>query len=150
MSEHKYKLGALGMLLYMDLTGVAPYDNYSTVVCLTEVSPKDSVNIIDSSSACGPDKQAGIADFSISGSGIHLVDPDTGKVSGTSLRIALRAKTRCGFKISTATPEEGDEIEIGECFISELGSTYNFNAPTNFTFTLQPYGESEITTADVS
>lgn len=150
MSEHKYKLGALGQLLYMDLSGVSPYNNYDTVVCLIEVSPKDSINVIDSSSACGPDKQAGIADFTISGSGIHLVDPDTGKVSGTSLRIALRAKTTCGYKISPATPEEGDEIEVGTCFVQELGSTYNFNAPTNFTFTLQPYGTSTITQADVS
>lgn len=150
MSEHKYKLGALGMLLYMDLSGIAPYTNYDTVVCLTEVSPQDSVAVIDSSSACGPDKQAGIAEFTIGGSGIHLVDPTTGKVSGTSLRIALRNKTLCGYKISPATPEEGDEIETGTCFVQQLGSTYNFNAPTNFTFTLQPYGTSTITQADVS
>jgi len=150
MSEHKYKLGALGQLLYMDLSGVAPYNNYDTVVCLIEVNPSDSRAVIDASSACGPEKQAGIAEYSIAGSGIHLLDPDTGKVSGTSLRIALRNNTTCGFKISPATPQEGDEIEEGTCFVAALGSTYNFNSPTNFTFTLQPYGTSTITQADVS
>ncbi len=150
MSEHQYKLGADGMLLFMDLSGVAPYNNYSTVVCLIDVAPKDTVNIIDSSSACGPNKQAGIISYTITGSGIHLVDPDTGKVSGSSLRAALRAKTTCGFKISPVAPQDEDEIETGTCFVADLGSTYNFNAPTNFTFTLQPYGTSTITIFETS
>ena len=144
MSEHKYKLGALGQLLYLDLSGVAPYTTYDTLVCLLDVSPKDSRNVVDASSACGADKQAGLPDYSITGSGIHLLDPATGKVSGTSMRIALRANTTIGFKISPATPEIGDEIETGTGFVAELGSTYNFNAATQFTFTIQPYGESTI------
>lgn len=150
MSEHKYKLGAQGQLLFMDLSNVAPYNNYDTVVCLIDVSPKDTRAVIDASSACGPDKEAGIASFTITGSGIHLLDPDTGKVSGTSLRIALRNNITCGFKISPVSPEKGDEIEEGTCFVADLGSTYNFNQPTNFTFTLQPYGTSTITSFEES
>ena len=146
MSEHKYKLGADGMLLFMDLSGVPPYTNYDTVVCLIEVAPKDTVNIVDASSDCGPDKQAGIISYSIGFKGIHLQDPASGKVSGSSIRVALRNTTRCGYKISPAVPQEGDEIEVGECFVAELGSTYNFNAPTDFTGTLQPYGTSHLHT----
>jgi hypothetical protein len=144
MSEHKYLVGALGPILYMDLSGVAPYTNFTTVVCLEDFATKDTVATINADSYCGPDKQAGIADFSITGSGQHALDPDTGRVSGPSLRVALRSKTRCGYKIQPAIPAKGDEIETGTCFINDLSSNYALSAVSKFTFGLQPYGTSTL------
>ena len=136
MAEHKVAGGT--MLLFIDPTGGTDYD---TVVCLTSVSKADSITVVDASSACGPDKSPGTLELSYAFEGQHLQDPDSGKVSGTSLRQLLRAKTTIGWMIAPESPVNGDEIEEGTGFLSELSSTYAFDSVGTFTGTIQPYGD---------
>lgn len=140
MSEHKVSGGT--MLLFIDPTGGNSYD---TVVCLTSVGKSDSVNVVDASSACGPDKSPGTLEISYSFEGQHLQDPFTGKISGTSLRTLLRNKTTIGWKISPESPLTGDEIEEGIGYLSELSSTYAYDSVGTFSGTIQPYGTPTIT-----
>lgn len=140
MAEHKVAGGT--MLLFIDPTGG---NNYDTVVCLTSVGKKDSVSVVDASSACGPDKSPGTVEISYSFEGQHLQDPVTGKISGTSLRQLLRAKTTVGWKISPVSPVTGDEVEEGTGYLSELSSTYAFDSVGTFSGTLQPFGTPVIT-----
>jgi len=139
MAEHKVAGGT--MLLFIDPTGGTDYD---TVVCLTSVSKADSITVVDASSACGPDKSPGTLELSYAFEGQHLQDPDSGKVSGTSLRQLLRAKTTIGWKIAPESPVTGDEIEEGTGFLSELSSTYAFDSVGTFTGTIQPYGDPSL------
>jgi hypothetical protein len=141
MAEHR--VGADNpMLLFIDPLGGTSYD---TVVCLTRVSKSDTVDSADASSACGPNKSIGNLSISYSAEGYHLQDPDSGKISGTSLRILLRDKATVGFKIAPATPVAGDEIEEGTGFLSSLSSDYAFDADATFTLELQPFGTPTIT-----
>ena len=135
MAEHKVAGGT--MLLFIDPTGG---DDYDMVVCLTSVSKSDSISVVDASSACGPDKSPGTLELSYSFEGQHLQDPDSGKISGTSLRQLLRSKTTIGWMIAPETPVTGDEIEEGTGYFSELSSTYAFDSVGTFTGTIQPYG----------
>jgi hypothetical protein len=139
MAEHKVAGGT--MLLFIDPAGGTSYD---TVVCLTSVSKADSVTVVDASSACGPDKSPGTLELSYSFEGQHLQDPDSGKVSGTSLRQLLRGKTTIGWKIAPETPVTGDEIESGTGFLSELSSTYAFDSIGTFTGTINPFGDPSL------
>lgn len=136
MAEHKVAGGT--MLLFIDPAGGTAYD---TVVCLTSVSKADSITVVDASSACGPDKSPGTLELSYAFEGQHLQDPDSGKVSGTSLRQLLRSKTTIGWKIAPESPVTGDEIESGTGFLSELSSTYAFDSVGTFTGTIQPFGD---------
>jgi hypothetical protein len=140
MAEHKVAGGT--MLLFIDPTGGTDYD---TVVCLTSVSKSATVSVVDASSACGPDKSPGTVELSNGFEGQHLQDPDTGKISGTSLRILLLAKTTIGYKIAPESPVTGDEIEVGTGFLSELSSTYAFDSIGTFTGSLNPFGQPTIT-----
>jgi hypothetical protein len=140
MAEHKVQGGT--MLLFIDPAGGTAYD---TVVCLTSVGKSDSVNVIDAASACGPDKSPGVLDISYTFEGQHLQDPNSGKVSGTDLRVLLRNKTTIGWKISPVSPDSGDEIESGTGFLSELSSTYAFDSVGTFSGTLQPIGTPTLT-----
>jgi hypothetical protein len=140
MAEHKVAGGT--MLLFIDPAGGTDYD---MVVCLTSVSKADSITVVDASSACGPDKSPGTLELSYAFEGQHLQDPDSGKVSGTSLRQLLRAKTTIGWKIAPESPVAGDEIESGTGFLSELSSTYAFDSVGTFTGTIQPYGDPTLT-----
>lgn len=139
MAEHKVQGG--DMLLFIDPTGG---DDYSTVVCLTSVGVSDSVGVIDASSACGPDKSPGSLDISISFEGQHLQDPDSLHISGTDLRLLLRSETTIGWKIAPLVPVDGDEIQYGTGYFSELSSTYAFDSVGTFTGTIQPYGTPTI------
>ena len=139
MAEHKVSGGT--MLLFIDPTGG---DDYDTVVCLTSVGKSDSVNVVDASSACGPDKSPGTLEISYSFEGQHLQDPVSGKVSGTSLRQLLRDKTTIGWMISPESPAVGDEIEYGTGYLSELSSTYGYDSVGTFSGTIQPYGTPTI------
>lgn len=139
MAEHKVAGGT--MLLFIDPAGGTDYD---TVVCLTSVSKADSITVVDASSACGPDKSPGTLELSYAFEGQHLQDPDSGKVSGTSLRQLLRAKTTIGWKIAPESPVTGDEIESGTGFLSELSSTYAFDSVGTFTGTIQPFGDPSL------
>jgi len=136
MAEHKVAGGT--MLLFIDPNGGTDYD---MVVCLTSVSKSDSITVVDASSACGPDKSPGTLELSYAFEGQHLQDPTTGKISGTSLRQLLRAKTTIGWKIAPETPVAGDEIESGTGFLSELSSTYSFDSIGTFSGTINPYGD---------
>jgi hypothetical protein len=109
------------------------------------VSKSDSVDTVDSASACGPNKSIGSVNISYSAEGYHIQDADTGKISGTSLRQLLRSRTTVGFKISPQTPVEGDEVETGTGFLSSLSSDYAFDADATFTLELQPFGSPVIT-----
>ena len=135
MAEHKVAGGT--MLLFIDSTGG---DDYDMVVCLTSVSKSDSISVVDASSACGPDKSPGTLELSYAFEGQHLQDPDSGKISGTSLRQLLRSKTTIGWMIAPEAPVTGDEIEEGTGYFSELSSTYAFDSVGTFTGTIQPYG----------
>jgi len=135
MAEHKVAGGT--MLLFIDPNGGTDYD---MVVCLTSVSKSDSITVVDASSACGPDKSPGTLELSYAFEGKHLQDPTTGKISGTSLRQLLRAKTTIGWKIAPESPVAGDEIESGTGFLAELSSTYAFDSVGTFTGSIQPYG----------
>jgi hypothetical protein len=139
MSRHKIPGG--NVLLFIDPTGG---DSYDTVVCLTSVSKSDSVNVVDASSACGPDKSPGTLEISYSFEGQHVQDPDSGEISGTSLRQLLRSKTTIGFMIAPESPVVGDEIEEGTGYLSELSSTYAFDSVATFSLTIQPYGTPSI------
>lgn len=130
------------MLLFIDPAGGTDYD---TVVCLTSVGKSDSINVVDASSACGPDKSPGTLEISYSFEGQHLQDPVSGKISGTSLRQLLRAKTTIGWKIAPESPVAGDEIEEGTGYLSELSSTYSYDSVATFSGSLQPYGTPSIT-----
>lgn len=140
MAEHKVAGGT--MLLFIDPAGGTAYD---TVVCLTSVSKSATVSVVDASSACGPDKSPGTVELSNAFEGQHLQDPDTGKISGTSLRQLLLAKTTLGYKIAPETPVTGDEIEEGTGFLSELSSTYSFDSIGTFSGSLNPFGQPTIT-----
>jgi hypothetical protein len=131
------------MLLFIDPNGGTDYD---TVVCLTSVGKSDSITVVDASSACGPDKSPGTLELSYSFEGQHLQDPNTGKISGTSLRQLLRSKTTIGWMIAPETPVTGDEIEEGTGYLSELSSTYAFDSVGTFTGTIQPYGTPTLST----
>ena len=140
MAEHKVQGG--NMLLFIDPNGGT---NYDMVVCLTSVGTSISVQPVDASSACGPDKSPGALEISYSFEGQHLQDPDSGKISGTNLRLLLNAEQTIGWKLSPETPVEGDEIQEGTGFISELSSTYAFDSVGTFTGTIMPYGTPTIT-----
>jgi hypothetical protein len=140
MAEHKVAGGT--MLLFIDPAGGTDYD---TVVCLTSVSKSATVSVVDASSACGPDKSPGTVELSNGFEGQHLQDPVSGKISGTSLRILLLAKTTIGYKIAPETPVTGDEIEEGTGFLSELSSTYAFDSIGTFTGSINPFGQPTIT-----
>jgi len=140
MAEHKVE--GSNMLLFIDPNGGTAYD---IVVCLTSVSKSDSVTVVDASSACGPDKSPGTVELSYAFEGQHLQDPESGQISGTDLRILLRGEQTIGWKIAPETPEDGDEIESGTGFLSELSSTYAFDSVGTFTGTIQPYGIPTLT-----
>jgi hypothetical protein len=130
------------MLLFIDPTGGT---NYDTIVCLTSVGISDSRSVLDGSSMCGIDKAMGVLDISYSFEGQHLQDPDTGKISGTNIRILLRNDTPIGWKLSPESPVTGDEIHEGTGYISDLSSSYAFDSVGTFSGTLQPFGTPTIT-----
>ena len=118
--------------------------SYDTVVCGRDISKSDTVNAIDSSSACGPDSTPGDLTFERTFSGIQLQDPDSGKLSSTNIRELLIAKTIVGYKIAPETPVEGDEIESGTGYFSDLSSNYSYNDAATFDFTFKPIGTPTI------
>lgn len=130
------------MLLFIDPNGGT---NYDMVVCLTSVGTNMTVGTVDASSACGPDKSPGTVEISYSFEGQHLQDPNGGRISGTDLRILLNAEQTIGWKISSEIPINGDEIQEGIGFLSELSSTYAYDSVGKFTGAIMPYGTPTIT-----
>ena len=140
MAEHKVQPST--MLLLIDPNGGT---NYSTVVCLKSISKSDSVGVIDASSLCGFKKLAGITDLSYSFEGILLQDPNSGKISGTELRLLLRGFTKFKYKITPIAPQAGDEIEEGNGFFSAISSSYSLDDVGNFSGTFYPKGTPTLT-----
>ena len=140
MAEHKVQPST--MLLLIDPNGGT---EYSTVVCLKSISKNDSVGVIDASSVCGYKKFAGITELSYSIEGILLQDPNSGKISGSELRLLLRGFTKFSYKITPLTPQIGDEIEEGYGFFSAISSSYSFDDVGNFSATFNPKGTPTLT-----
>lgn len=140
MAEHKVQPST--MLLLIDPNGGT---NYSTVVCLKSISKSDSVGVIDASSLCGFKKLAGITDLSYSFEGLLLQDPNSGKISGSELRLLLRGFTIFKYKITPLTPQIGDEIEEGNGFFSAISSSYSLDDVGNFSGTFYPKGTPTLT-----
>ena len=143
MSQHKVLPGSV--YLYISPLNDGDYD---TVVCGENLTKDDSVGEVDASSQCGPDISPGELTLSRTFEGQHEQDPDTGRISGTDLRILMYAKTLVGYKIAV-TPDKaqaGDEIETGEGYITALSSSYAFNDKSTFSMTLKPSGTPTITT----
>lgn len=115
-------------------------NNLDTVVCLTEVSNNFTIDELDASSICGPDKEAGIFSGQVSFSGQHLLDPTTGKASGYSLFNWMSNKVVLFYKISPAVPVDGDVIQEGSVFISSLSNNYAYNTQSTFSCTLSLKG----------
>lgn len=135
MAEHKVSGGT--MLLFIDPNGGTSYD---TVVCLKSVGVSDSINPIDTSSWCGSGKLPGLLNISYTFDGFHIQDVDTGRISGTDLRILLRNKTNISWKIAPESPVGGDEIQTGFGFISQLSSNYSFDNVGDFSMTVDVKG----------
>lgn len=132
MAEHKVSGGT--MLLFIDPNGGT---NYDTVVCLKSVGISDSINPIDTSSWCGSGKLPGLLNISYTFDGYHIQDVDTGRISGTDLRILLRNKTQISWMIAPESPVGGDEIQTGYGFISSLSSNYSFDNVGDFSMTVE-------------
>lgn len=141
MAEHKVIPGTVYFY-------ISPLNDgyYDTVVCGENLTKDDSVGEVDASSQCGPDISPGELTLSRTFEGQHLQDPDSGKISGTDLRLLMYAKTLVGYKIATDPPAAGDELEEGEGYITALSSSYAFNDKSTFSMTLKPSGTPTITT----
>jgi len=134
-----HKLSGKEILLYVDPAGGI---NYSTVVCLTNQTWQGTSNVIDATSKCGPDTLPGTQTNSITFEAQQMFDPTSGEVSGASFFDFWKASTTIGWKISPASPINGDEILSGTGWISALTKDYNQTDPSKFTGTLSIYGDT--------
>lgn len=107
-----------------------------TVVCLTSVTDNFTVDEVDATTICGPDKMAGELSGSVGFEGQHLLDPTTGKISGHGLWGWMVAKSILFFRIGPAIPAEDDVIKEGVCFITSLSNSYTLNAQSSFSGSL--------------
>lgn len=140
MAEHE----VVGGTMYLFISRLND-GNYDTAVCLTSLGKDDSVGEVDSSSQCGPSITPGVLSINRPFEGVLLQDPDTGKISGTDLRILMYAKTLIGYKIATQGLVTGDETETGEGYIFSLSSTYAFNDAGRFSGSIRTLGTPVIT-----
>lgn len=125
-------------------------DDLSTIVCLTSIRNSFTVDELDATTWCGIAKEPGIFSGNISFSGQHLLDPDTGKVSGHSLFEWMKGKTILFYEISPAVPADGDIIQTGSGFINSLSNDYSLDQATTFSATLSIDGEPDEVIAAVS
>ena len=136
MAEHR--IASKTVLLYIDPAGGTAYN---TVVCLTEITRSDTRTTTDASSFCGPNKALGPLEVGERNfTGFHLMDPNTGSISGANLRTLLYSGATIGYKIGPATPVTGDETEVGTAFIGSLSDTYALDTDATFQGGIQPYG----------
>src|SRR6187431_2882092 len=98
MAERKITNNTILIML-----GTTP-DNLDTVVCLTSLKEDYTIDEVDASSFCGPDKTPGDIDGTMSFEGQHLLDPETGKISGHGLWEYFIGKTTLYFKMGPAVP----------------------------------------------
>lgn len=134
MAERKITNNTI--LLFLGVTA----DNLDTVVCLTSIKNDFTLDEVDASSFCGPDKSPGDISGTITAEGQHLLDPATGKISGHGLWGYFTGKTTLFYEIGPAVPVSGDIIQSGQIFISALGNSYALNAQSSFSITLSVKG----------
>ena len=136
MAEHR--IAAKSMTLKLRPVGDP---TLMAVVCLTEITRSDTRTVTDASSFCGPNKSMGPLEVGErTFQGFHLMDPDNGKVSAPNIREWLYNGTTLDFTIGPLAPENGDELETGTCFISNLSDTYGNDSDATFSGAIQPYG----------
>ena len=140
MAEHKIQPKL--MYLFIDTTGVGT--TFDTVVCGKTIGVEESWEEIDASSQCGEDVYIGNATQTLSFSGQHLEDADTGKISGTGLRTAARTKVPMKFKLAVETPVTGDTVETGDCVITSISSSYSDTEVGTFDVSFKVKGVSTI------
>jgi hypothetical protein len=121
------------VLLMLDLEGGT---NYKTLICVTSNGLNATVTTIESSTKCGDKKIPGTIAYDIPFEGELMADPDTGKISGNELFVALQGKVTVGYKIAAAVPQNGDAIYTGKAFIASLEQTFANNESAKFTGSL--------------
>lgn len=133
------------MLLLLDTAGGTAYDS---VICLTNWSINDSVNVIDANSFCGPDKEAGtIEGAEIQFEGQLAVEPTANEVGIKAIYDAFTAKSNVGFKIGPNVATTGDITWAGTGFISQYESSAAEGELPMFTATLTVKGVPTLTVA---
>ena len=134
MAERKVTNNSIFLFLGDDATTL------DTVVCLTSIKDDYKLDEVESGTFCGSEKTPGDITGSVSAEGQHLLDPDSGKISGKGLWDIFTSKATKYFKIGPAVPVEGDVITEGTCFISGLGDSYAYNTQSTFSLTLSVKG----------
>lgn len=120
-------------------------DALDTIVCLTKVGNSFTIDELDATSLCGPDKTPGTFSGQVTFDGQHLLDPATGKASGYSLFTWMVNKITLFYKISPAVPVDGDVVETGTGFITSLSNDYAYNTQSVFSSALSIKGTPEQT-----
>ncbi len=120
------------MLLFL---GTAA-DDLDTVVCGTKIDRQLQASEIESGTFCGPDKSIGDVTGDVNFEGQHLLDPDSGKISGYNIFGLMVAKTPIFWKISPASPVSGDIVKTGAGYIKSLSDTYQYNTQSTFSFSI--------------
>lgn len=134
MAERKITNNTI--LLFLGLAA----DALDTVVCLTSIKDDFTLDEVDASSFCGPDKSPGDISGTITAEAQHLLDPETGKISGHGLWGYFINKSILFFEIGPAVPAQGDVVKSGQAFISALGNSYTLNTQSSFSITLSIKG----------
>ena len=116
------------MFLFLGTNGTT----YDAVVCLTKISRDLKVDEVDASTFCGQDKTPGQLSGTVAFEGQHMLEPETGKVSGKSLFDYMTAKTTLYWKIAPTTPVTGDVVKTGTGFINSLSDNYQLNTQSTF------------------
>ena len=145
MAEHKLKPNNVVIALSDD-DGAT----FETVVCLTNLTTDATVDDIDATTFCGTDSAPGLFNQTITAEGQHLINPTTGKVSGFGLKGKMIAKEILKYKIFSVVPEDGDPIETGDCFITNLGDNYALNELPTFNVTFKVKGDPVLSTYEES
>lgn len=144
MAEHFYALGYEGMLLFLDPAGGTAYD---TVVCMDTVDDSYTRALIDNGSACDPAGKlvSPVVESKFTFKGKHLLDPNSGKISGANILDLHLQSTKVGFKLAPTTPAVGDAVITGTAYITSVSNNYAYNAAATFTFELTPNTQPTLT-----
>lgn len=122
-------------------TSASPTD---MVACITQIGTSESANDINADSFCGNDSLPGTKTATITVSGQFLETPSSTYKSYKALHDWFAAQTGLYFLIARATPATGDVEQSGQCFVQQLSSSDDLNAPTTFTATLKIDGDMTV------
>lgn len=128
------KVSARDYILLADIDGDS---TYKPVACLTSNSLTSSVNVIDATSKCGDQFQAGPSftqSFECEGFAIDETGTPA-KDSYQQLYAAHAAGTVFGMKMGKATPTAGDITYSGQVFISAFDVNADDKDDVKFTAT---------------